>query len=305
MLYFYIVWKWSDGMHMKSIRIKERSVFFSWLISYFIILFVPILISITIYNESEKIIHNEINRANAAILRQVQQSIDSGMADVERIAMDITLNDRFRAVMYPKYIDSFYRYQLLEIISKELKSYNIANDFIELFYIYLKNSDIVLYPSYYYSLNVAYKNFHEACDISYDEWYDLLQTKYYKTCMAIPIDGDGNSAGSTIAYFHSFPPEGNSMAATLVVLLNKDRIIDIISSIEWIDKGSFFIVDKDNRIIISNTASDLYHILDYDKYQHAKDVLYTLDYDNDIIISHIDSKIMDWKYISVIPISVF
>jgi len=290
---------------MKSILIKERSVFFSWLVSYLIILLVPILISFTVYSESEKIIRNEINRANAAILKQVQQSVDSGMADVERIAMDITLNDRVRAVMYPKNIDSFYRYQLIEIITKELKSYNIANDFIESFYIYLKNSNIVLCPSHYYSLSVAYKNFHEARCISYTEWYDLLQTKYYKTCMTIPVDKDDESSDNTIAYFHSFPPEGNSMAATLVVLLNKERIIDIISSIEWIDKGSFFIIDKDSRIIISNTALDLSHILDYSKYQYADDVLHIIDYSNGIIISHIDSKIMDWKYISVIPISVF
>jgi hypothetical protein len=121
---------------------KKRSVFLSWLVSYLIILIVPVLFSITVYNESEKIIHNEINRANAAILKQVQQSIDSRMSSIESMAMDLALNNRIKAVLYPKSIDTFYRYQLIEIISKELRYNNIANDFIDTSYIYLKNSNI-------------------------------------------------------------------------------------------------------------------------------------------------------------------
>ena len=293
-------------MHIKGKWRSGKSVFLSWLASYFVILFVPVLLSIVVYNESEKIIHNEINRANAAILKQVQQSIDGQMSNIEHMATDISLNKKIRSVLYPQYIDSFYRYQLLEVISKELKYHSIDNDFIDKVYIYLKNSNIVLSQGTYYSSDVAFKEVQKVSKITREEWNHLLQQGYHHTCMTLP-SGSRGKEGSTIAYLHSFPSEGRD-AATIIVLLNSRCIDDILSSTEWIAKGSFFILDKSNRVITSQNSRNLpatADVLEYSKYPHANNVSPVLESRNDMVISYIDSDIMSWKYISTIPESVF
>ena len=288
--------KWRSG----------KSVFFSWIVSYFVILFVPVLLSIAVYNESEKIIHNEINRANAAILKQVQQSIDGQMTNIEHMATDISLNKRIRSVLYPQYVDSFYRYQLLEVISKELKYHSIDNDFIDKVFIYLKNSNIVLSQGTYYSSDVAFKEVQKVSKITHEEWDHLLQQGHHHTCMTLSAGSRGKE-GSIIVYLHSFPSEGRD-AATIIVLLNSKCIDDILSSTEWIAKGSFFILDKSNRVITSQNSKNLSatsDVLEYRIYPHTNHVSFVLDSSSDMVISYIDSDIMNWKYISTIPESVF
>lgn len=61
------------GLSWKKIFHFRKSVVFIWLISYISVLAIPLIISGFIYYEAERIVANEINETNSALLRQLQQ----------------------------------------------------------------------------------------------------------------------------------------------------------------------------------------------------------------------------------------
>ena len=60
-------------MSWKKIFHFRKSVVFIWLISYISVLAIPLIISGFIYYEAERIVANEINETNSALLRKLQQ----------------------------------------------------------------------------------------------------------------------------------------------------------------------------------------------------------------------------------------
>ena len=73
---------------------NKKSIVFSFLITYLLILFVPISIGFIIYAKSSQIIEEEINRANAAVLKQLQQNVDKRLDDALRLSTDIALDPK-------------------------------------------------------------------------------------------------------------------------------------------------------------------------------------------------------------------
>jgi len=61
---------------LKSRVIKRNSILLSWLISYVLILLIPVIISGYVYSESIRIIEREINNSNTVMLKQIQENID-------------------------------------------------------------------------------------------------------------------------------------------------------------------------------------------------------------------------------------
>jgi hypothetical protein len=49
-----------------------RSVAFRWIVSYVVILFIPVILSVVIYSQTRGIVENEIKRASRAMLLQVR-----------------------------------------------------------------------------------------------------------------------------------------------------------------------------------------------------------------------------------------
>lgn len=64
---------------------KRKSIFLPWFSSYVIILIVPIIVSIFIYDFSGKIIEEEIARANSSSIKQLQEIMDLYLNGIEKI----------------------------------------------------------------------------------------------------------------------------------------------------------------------------------------------------------------------------
>ncbi|WP_129723446.1 hypothetical protein [Xylanivirga thermophila] len=115
---------------------RKRSIVFSFLISYICILIIPILIGGIIYFKSLDIVKNEITQSNTAMLRQVQQTIDSRLIDVNNLLLMISLDNRVLSTMNVRNkLDAMNRYTMKQIID-DLHSYTVANSFINNLYIF-------------------------------------------------------------------------------------------------------------------------------------------------------------------------
>lgn len=91
-----------DYVHMKTITQKKNTLFLSWMISYAVILIVPIIIASFTYMVSIDIIKEEVNRAHSASLEQIKFIVDGKVQEIDRLSSELSLNQRLRALMYSK-----------------------------------------------------------------------------------------------------------------------------------------------------------------------------------------------------------
>lgn len=130
-----------DGTMKK--RMGRGSVIVAWVISYVLILAVPLAINLISTVQMANLLKEEAYGSTASLLYQAQNSIDARLDDIQRIARQIRTNSsigRFLSDLsqmeYPA--DEFNRIMI------DLRSYQSANSLIEQIYIIPRNSDIAV-----------------------------------------------------------------------------------------------------------------------------------------------------------------
>jgi hypothetical protein len=57
----------------QKLEFRDKSIIFAWLISYFLILFIPVLISGVTYIRTHRVLEDEIINYNTLLLKKLQQ----------------------------------------------------------------------------------------------------------------------------------------------------------------------------------------------------------------------------------------
>lgn len=272
----------------------KRSLFKKLLLSYALVTLIPVLSSIVIYFESAEIIRNEITGANDIILTQVREALDNNFEDMESLILRIALNSRVNTLMHVEELESNYRYVIYELI-EELRSYATLNGFIDDYYIYFEKGDFVVAPSAFYKKEVAYETFHGQNGLSYKDW-------------TVWLDNDKagiNLQGDQLYYIDSLPLDSGNKKAKIVINLDRDRLVDIVEHIDWINKGSFFVVDKDRRAINKNDKPELLASLDLDDIKGSRGISIQKAKGLKYVISFVTSDLLDIKYLYIVPVKIF
>lgn len=81
------------------IGIRKKSVIYSWLISYMVILIIPILTSVFSYILTARTIRREITSTNEYMLQQIGQDIDSLIRDMDKTFQYYITNDAVKSLM--------------------------------------------------------------------------------------------------------------------------------------------------------------------------------------------------------------
>ena len=72
--------------------LKNRSIFQRWLLSYFSILVIPLIISNIVFINTENIVQQEVKRANTALLKQMQQTVDARIQEIGTLSFQIGMS---------------------------------------------------------------------------------------------------------------------------------------------------------------------------------------------------------------------
>lgn len=144
-------------------RSKKSSLFFKYLLSYMLILCIPLVITgIFIFGYFNRILENELNEGNLSMLRQINNVVDSQVLEFNKISNQIFNNYKLKPHALNKST-----YAKMEAI-QELKNYSIGNDFIHNLSLYVKNTNFIISAAGTYDapnfINFAY---------NYENWeYD-------------------------------------------------------------------------------------------------------------------------------------
>ncbi|WP_136605435.1 helix-turn-helix domain-containing protein [Paenibacillus dokdonensis] len=288
----------------KQLRKYNRSVIVTWLVSYTTVLTVPILISFVLYSVSFNQVKAETNRANDLLLEQMEMSIDSKLKGLEQLSLEIALNrnvSSFSSVDLPLR-DSQY-YDLFQI-SESLRTYKNANDYIDQIYVWYMNSDTVLSTYDHMNRQGLFQKLRPQQNTTFEQWNNLFEQKYVNGYIPMNYWGDG-TATPVVVFARSLVFNTPGQPPAIIMFVMKDA--KLIESAPRNPDASVFILNEENRYIAApaNSGSLLPLQLKHDELQGQQGMVYKEVQNHQAAVSYITSKVTGWKYVSVLPASLF
>ncbi|MBT2291486.1 cache domain-containing protein [Paenibacillus albidus] len=160
-------------MKVKRVLDTRNSIIFPQILSYILILLIPIIFTGIISFITVRTIGQETNRANLAMLKQVQLNMDNILKDAERLSFDIAFNPDIQLLATSQETNwNNKQYEVSQIVSV-FKRMNITNGYIDDFFVYLKNLDAVISSTAASKSNYMYSILANN-DLRYEQWIDTL-----------------------------------------------------------------------------------------------------------------------------------
>ncbi|MFC4103418.1 AraC family transcriptional regulator [Paenibacillus xanthanilyticus] len=244
-------------MNFAKIRFRKKSVILTWLLSYLVVLILPIAMNVAVYDQTERTLKNQIKRGNDSLLFQMQESVDSEIASVRQLVSQIYANVKVQNLFYSNKLNrGDYRYDLYEIIH-DLGSLRSAYTSFEEFYIYWAPGDRVIMPTLYKASEEAYEDLYAGGSLSREEWKRRVSGINQRQFILTSRRTDEGKMRYYATYISSFPVGSNDQpVGSIAVMLNNDQLLRTISSIPLFNSGDVFIMNERNEVMVSNVPDE-------------------------------------------------
>lgn len=265
-----------------------------------------------IYVQSLDIIKSEIARADNAILRQIQESVDSRLRNIEQLAMNVELDSRIKGIQnitgnLAAPIQSYNKFGVIG----EFRTYMLANEFIDRFYIYFHNSDSILASNGSFNPEAYYEQFYKEYLITMDEWNAVVRGGYTKDYVPLVLKEPGlSSADRSIVFTKSMIPFASrnprDSLGTIVMHLNLNDSVfqNVLGQFRDSNEGTLLIVNERDELLFTTGAASEGEQVAYKSLPDSGVAELTYD-GSERVVTAIQSEIADWKYVSLIPSELF
>jgi two-component system response regulator YesN len=274
-------------------RFNKSQLFFRYLLSYVIILLIPLMIlGLLIYYNFFKVLENELNKNNMNMLLHLQDSLDNRLVELNKIAYQIYSSP----ILTPYNMKMETPLNAKEGIT-ELKKYITGNNFPYEVFVYYDELDRVYSSSVTYSVSEFLQNF------SYSDW---KRDQFYK---------DMRSSQKTVTrpaemvsiYSQDFPiitylvPSTNSSRAnqiTVFFMIKENELANILKY----SNGDVIVINESLQVITSSRNS---HYAKSDKLQSLikQDRISSMVRwdDTNLLTTFLGSTNTGWKYMMILP----
>ena len=272
-------------------KFKFKRVTTIWLMSYLVILIVPILINIAIFSLTEKSLIKQINNYSMQIFKNESQNIDTLIDKMINIAIETSLNSdimKYAKNMYPFSPED--KYDFSQIRMKYLSKLTLQKD-VDNMFVYYPNSDYIL------GLfdNATIKDFYMINSFGTTEEYNSWNTIIKDTKVK------GYFTFKNIIYYKYIPFSSNLADGDIpiiVIMLNSNSLLNT-KKIGVED--DFFILNEDNDIFFPYVEQEdaLRLMIKDTKFLDGQLHVYRKYKDKHYVFSWVASQSYKWRYIFV------
>lgn len=286
-------------MKNKSLHMRfpnTSSVFFKLLSSFIILILVPILIFGSLaYFLFSKALQEEVKKNNDILLKHVYVNIEQKMEEVRQTLYQTSLTVDVDPGNPTKLLD----------VSKTLNRIKGTQSFIDDVYVFYKDKNWIItesglfYPDYFF--NYVYTP--ETND--QEQLLEKLQDRNVFQDLGTLKLTDGSGTGNRyIVILSSFPLYNNGIRGTIVVLINENKFIAMMNSVNPTDaQTGFYIVNDQLQPIIE---SDPNHFIERFSERQIQEFLNQTSIElpsnsartNNYFVSQFHSNVTKWKYIT-------
>jgi len=284
---------------------RSRKILITFIFSYIIVLVIPIAIGSIVYIKAGQVVEEEVSRSKKAMLKQACVNIDARLAEIQQMSIQLASNYRiqkFSAVMAPLKEDD--RFEVSNII-RDFQPYRINNSFIRDFYIFYRNSDVVVSSNAMFTPELFYEYLYSYKGVSYENWYrDIRKEDYYFNSLRTADMLVDRQQKRMITLMQSVPvTQVDNPAGLMVVLIDEARIRSILDDVAL--GGYAYVIDSKNNIMVSAGSNSPETLPDSKLLSGQDGLLHQKIGGRNMVISYISSSISDWKYVAVIPLSIY
>ena len=270
-------------------RIKKTTTL--WIISYILVLILPIVINFVTYISVEHMMLAQITRNNRYIVEGKMQSIDSLISDIIGVSSSyVNDQDLVKFTEYKQPLSPLQRYEIFKFSNKWATFNNTTR--IDYMYTYLPESGLIISTSGVNTCEVFYIS-HFGTKEGFDEWYDCITGNNE---IGFRMLSNGNNK-KLFYVCHTISKFNNSKSNPIVIIeVEIRRLLEELSD----DNGSFFVFDDNNKLVVS-TGSDetLETVSGVDWLNHTESRVIKTG-DGDFIASSVKSAQSQWRYVYAI-----
>lgn len=238
--------------------LQKSRVFRRFLLSYLIILFIPILGGFMSYRTSIAVTESISIENSVTQLEKSRELLERRMAEVEGFTRQLAVNQELNVLLNERSSEdgSFNVYGIWRTM-KNVLTFGQTNDFLRNYYIYLANYNVILTPgSAYFRPEHYYENYHYN-DLSLAEWKTtILGQRHSSDIKPLSSFSGLKVQTSVVTYMQSFPLDSFSSQspAVAVVLIDEKEIASLLSGLTERYGGWAYISDAGGQTIGSSGA---------------------------------------------------
>lgn len=287
--------------------IKKRSVIYSWIVSYILIILLPIIATGIVYYITRDIIEDEINNSNNLVVKNVRDTMDSIVNDVERLSIEIASNRNILNVLDITKIDDHSPSYTIYNASNALSNYRLFNSEKNRLYIYFNNIKTVIAPKCAYQEEEFFNLYLSTGKYAREQWMETMKSSHTREYTTMPYRDDSMGEVNMVGFIRSLPInlQGDN-AANLVFLLNFNEFLTADDSYGENGTRNVQIIDSNGNILAGKANDVGLTTEDYKKMSDNRGRIEKILNDGGkVIISYTSSQVNDWKYIIATPEMVF
>ncbi len=287
----------------KFISIKQKSVFFKFMLSFSILILIPILTLGIVFNYvfSENF-YNETRKYNNILLVRTSEKIEQNMYELKQMMYRKTFLVNIELSNYSR---------ISEVVN-ELKRINASNQFIDDIFVFYNGYNKVITDHGMYDSSLFFNNVYKIEGMSDEDRNIKLNNS--NNFHVLPIEEIITSSGgkvNAVMVLTSFPLYSTQTKGTLIAIVKEDTLNHMLDSNGEQLQSKLAIIDKDNGIITETMNITDERLQGNEK--SYKSVISALgkDNNNNIIIdynetetsvSYFMSSFANWIYMVLTPI---
>lgn len=228
---------------------KRHRIFLRLLLSYMIILVIPISVWILTYVRTVSVVRDEVIHANLAILNQGKAVLDRRFDEIRQIVTQLLQDHKVDSFQYLREpFTGSNAYKVLDL-EHNLHDYSISNNFISDYFIFFQNSDLVMSSNRTYKSSYFYSSYFQYGQMDYESWRQMMLAPYHQNeyfpAATVTIQGRQREM---VVYAQSLGRPDRHHGAVMV-LIDDEEIRKLLSGLDLSDGGWAYIADEEGRLI--------------------------------------------------------
>ena len=293
---------------MQGSRHKGR-LFYSYLLSFLLILIVPVVFSSLVFNRARSILNAEAGRANELLLQQMKSFLDTVMGDVVQLNSMVTNHITLGGMLFeslPVSNDEYYRAYR---IASDLYGYDTSSTGSADLYVYLPKLDMVISPRGYFTTANYQMAQRPLLESDYEAWlgsFADVTGPRFRPSQSMSLSEVVSDTVEMVTPLPAWQRIGTPHG-WLVVHVARDLFEKIFAETAWTPDSLQLVYHRELGVIASSdSVMDVEEIETAGAKALASGVVdrVTLG-DETYTVSALRSDVVDWYYVSLVPGSLY
>lgn len=271
-------------------------------LSFLLVMTLPVAVSIYSYAQVERLVFEELREKHLSLLESTSNMMDERFREIDNLHNSLTLNrdlQTMRTLGNPaeqkNSVYSIYRF------NEFLANYSPQNRFIETFYLYFNNSDIVMSPQdTFLDSAFFYDRFFRLESKDYQQWHDMMRSapypKTFYPAEPVYIRGADRPQADRFFCLRSIYPYGeDENGVSMILLIRESQVLEMLQLREAVSEAHSCVIDDSGNVLVATDRS-----LDWEQIA-SMDSGVIEDGGQMMLVFSVQSGYNSWRYISVIP----